>query len=422
MTRLSRFALALAAASLALALPSCARAPLSGGWRPAPAGRPQVQRATRGETWTLLVHLAADNDLYDFGLGDLNEMEAALPRDGSLEVLVLFDGLDEGDSAVYRIRRDPGGYNDTIVSEQLAVPAVVPPSGEIDSGDRATVQRFLQWGAREARGQRLMLTFWDHGSGLFRRAGAGLMPLGFGYDDNGSNLTTADLRGLCAAVAGVRGRPADIVSFDACLMGHGELAYQIEGLGDLFIASEHLIPGTGWDYEGWFERWERLGSRAPLAVSNALVDAFAASYALDRKDVTLSVVDVAAFNSQVVPALDAFVAAAVRALPAHKKALQQSRERAMRFYNRDCADLGSFLANVEKLVPAPDVAKAASDTRAALSRAVLREHHTRPMFEGATGAVLYFPEPGQRYSAEYDRPERVRFAERSWRQFLKAYR
>ncbi|MEB3222911.1 MAG: clostripain-related cysteine peptidase, partial [Candidatus Sericytochromatia bacterium] len=263
MTRLLRLTASLLSVA-ALVLAGCARAPGGAGWGTPSRAQAPARAAARGETWTLLVHLAADNDLYDFGIGDLQEMEAGLPRDGSLEVLVLFDGVDEGDSAVYRIRRDPDGYNDTIVSEQLAVPSVIPPSGEIDSGDRATVQRFLEWGARQARGQRLMLTFWDHGSGLFRGASAGLLPFGFGYDDSGSHLTTADLSGLCAAVKAVRGRPADIVGFDACLMGHGELAYQIAGLGGLFIASEHLIPGTGWDYEGWFARWERLTSRAPL--------------------------------------------------------------------------------------------------------------------------------------------------------------
>lgn len=406
---------------------AAAQAPRSADARRAPGRLPIVsgEGALRSQSgspaWTLLVHLAADNDLYDFGVGDLNEMEAALPSDGSLEVLVLFDGMEIGDSAVYRIRRDPGGYNDTIVSEKLDLPAIVPPSGEINSGDRATVQRFLEWGARAARGPRTMITFWDHGSGLFRRGGNPLT-LGFGWDDDGSNLETADLSGLCAAFKAARGRAAEIVSFDACLMGHGELVYQLEGLAGLYIASEHLIPGTGWDYEGWFERWARLADRSPLAVSNALVDAFARSYQLDRKEVTLSVIDVPRFNGTVLPALDAFVAAALRAMPAQKQAFQQARQRTRRFYNQDCADLGDFLQRVQRDVKDPEVSQAAAVTREALGQAVLREHHTTPNFDGATGAVLYFPTPAQRYNVMYDQPARVRFADRAWRTFLKAYR
>lgn len=400
---------------------ACGRAPHLGSALQFPAWGPSVRATTRSETWTLLVHLAADNDLYEYGVGDLNEMEAALPRDGSLEVLVLFDGMERGDSAVYRVRRDPAGYNDTIVSEKLDVPSVVPPSGEINSGDRATVQRFLEWGARNARGQRTMITFWDHGTGIFANSGS-FMPTGFGYDDDGSHLTTADLSGLCAAFRAARGRPADIVGFDACLMAHGELVYQLDGLASLFIASEHLVPATGWDYEGWFARWERSGNRTPMTLANTLIDAFAYTQELNREKVTMSVIDVNAFNRGVVPALEQFVEKALRALPGEKAAFQRARARTMFFFNRDCADLGSFLSQLERFAKAPEVTESSRRLRDVYSRAILRDHHTEPMYAGATGAVLYFPAHRQPYNPAYDQPGIVRFAERNWRAFLKALR
>jgi len=50
--------------------------------------------------WTFLVHLAADNNLYGFGLKDMSEMAYGLNSD-QVNVVVLFDGSKTGDSAIY---------------------------------------------------------------------------------------------------------------------------------------------------------------------------------------------------------------------------------------------------------------------------------------------------------------------------------
>ena len=69
--------------------------------------------------WTVMVHLSADNNLYPFGLEDINEMEAGLNSD-DINVLVLFDGEKKGDSAVYKIKKD--AMNANIISDKIDNP------------------------------------------------------------------------------------------------------------------------------------------------------------------------------------------------------------------------------------------------------------------------------------------------------------
>ncbi|MEB3198311.1 MAG: clostripain-related cysteine peptidase [Candidatus Sericytochromatia bacterium] len=383
------------------------------------------RKAEKGGTWAILVHLAAENNLYRFALEDLNEMEAGLPADGSVEIYVLFDGIKNGDSAVLKVKRD-SGMNGNIISEKLSVPSVIPANNEIDSGDVKVVTRFLEWAGQNVKADHTMVSFWDHGSGIFHGA-PNPITKGFGWDDNGSNLETADLTTLGAAYKTASGKNFSIVGFDACLMAHGEIAYQVKDSADYLVASEELEPGAGWDYRGWLNAVAKLEAKTPAAVGSALVDTYHASYqpggsqSSGRDDTTLSLVDVAAWTNNVVPALNEFSQVAIEGMAANKQAFQGARSKAQTFYNRDCADLGSFLANVKANVRDQKVAAAANKLDATYRTAIVREAHSADN-AGATGLVLYFPTPSQNINGAYGDPARIAFAATSWKDFLKNYR
>ena len=92
--------------------------------------------------WTILVYMAADNDLERHAMPDLAEMEAALPEQG-VELLVLVDRAkkryatkpDWSDARLYRVRRDADPSS--IRSEVLLQP------GEIDMGHPAVLGEFI---------------------------------------------------------------------------------------------------------------------------------------------------------------------------------------------------------------------------------------------------------------------------------------
>ena len=113
----------LAASTLLLSVAGCGKVPgmAQGASKVGMSYNAAAKRkAEKNGSWTVLIHLAGENNLYRFALEDLNEMEAGIPEAGNVNVYVLFDGIKDGDSCVYKIKRDPGGMNTTIVSEKVA--------------------------------------------------------------------------------------------------------------------------------------------------------------------------------------------------------------------------------------------------------------------------------------------------------------
>lgn len=377
--------------------------------------------------WTILVHLAADNNLYSFGLQDLNEIEAGINTD-DVNVIVLFDGTKQGDSAVYEMKRDANGKNATVVSTALDVP-FIPASKEIDSGDVKLVQEFGEWAVQKYPAQHYMVSFWDHGSGIFRKGVQNTFfdtTKGFGWDDNGSHMNTSDLSTLIPSIAKKAGQPIDMVGFDACLMAHAEIGYQVKGYADYLVASEELEPGAGWDYELWLKNVNR--GTSPAQLGTALVQSYAQSYAPGGsqnpggrpQDITLSVMDIKALTSKLVPAMNNFATALTAALPAEKATLQQVRGTTQSFYNKDCADIGHFAKQVQASNVSAGVKQAAGAVQQAVASTVISEMKAGKC-ANATGVVVYFPNATQMYNAKYSDPNAIAFANEGWKDFLKAF-
>lgn len=383
--------------------------------------------------WTILVHLAADNNLYNFGLEDMNEMEAGINPE-TTNVLVLFDGEPTGDSAVYEIKKDPAGKNTKFVSVPNYNVPFIPANHEINSGDPKVMQAFGEWAVKNYPAEHYMMSVWDHGSGIFRKGqyqSTQFFYKGFGWDDNGSHMNTSDLSTVMPALAKAAGQPFDILGFDACLMAHVELGYQVKDSVNYLVASEELEPGAGWDYAGWLSG-VTSGSNG-VQVASGLVDSYARSYQNGGsqnpnnrpQNITLSASDLKSMKSNLVPAINKFAAALTAALPTDKAALSQVRMSTQSFYNADCADLGDFVKRVLSSNASAPVKAAATEVQQALASTVVREVHTgKSNYAGvanASGLVVYFPNAGTSYNPKYDDKNAIAFANESWKDFLKAF-
>ena len=202
-------------------------------------------REDRDRLWTVIVYMDGDNNLEPFALGDLEEMQRALPAKG-VDVIVLLDRAegfsdadgDWTDARVFRVRKDtqPG-----IRSEILQQP------GELNLGDPAVLQGFLSAAIKTFPAQRYALILWNHGGGW---AGHVMDEKAPGVPSGEDKLTLPKLR---AAVAGAlkeaQLKSLDLIGFDMCLMAQLETAYEIEGLADIMVGSEAVEPGDGWPYD-----------------------------------------------------------------------------------------------------------------------------------------------------------------------------
>ncbi|HPH61918.1 MAG TPA: clostripain-related cysteine peptidase, partial [Candidatus Syntrophosphaera sp.] len=111
--------------------------------------------------WTVLVYMAADNNLWQNAAADVNSMEAAaLPA--NLDLIVQTDmpaGSDHPGGQRRKIRADALPYITSPLLEDL---------GPIDSGDPQTLQSFINWGFQQYPSQRKMLVIWGHGDNWFK--------------------------------------------------------------------------------------------------------------------------------------------------------------------------------------------------------------------------------------------------------------
>ncbi len=209
---------------------------------PASAPRPPVDPAQQSQTvaaWTVMVYIAADNNLEGAGLYDLNELELV----GSSPDVNLVVEIDrsaefvdwEGDwteGRRYYVQQD----------DDLEVTAspVVESLGEINSGDPDTVADFAIWGITTYPAQKYMLVLWDHGGGWISHASD---------DATGDDLTLTELTGALDRVVAETGIDQfEVLGFDMCLMGQAEVFQTIAPYARYGIGSQENEPGAGWFY------------------------------------------------------------------------------------------------------------------------------------------------------------------------------
>jgi hypothetical protein len=272
----------------------------------AASGAARAQTAPARD-WTIVVYIAADNNLEPFGLRDIDEIEAGLPEAGNVEVLALIDRARgyvdwDGDwqgARLYRIKRDQ--RKDVIASE------LVQDRGEINTGDPKELAAILGWALQAYPAKHTGLVMWNHGNGWSGMAHDELVP--------GAKEGADDLLTLPELAQGVRDGLAqagiarlDLIGFDMCLMAQLEIAVEMAPSAKVMVASQALEPGDGWAYDRFLKALAEPEA-GPRALAARIVEDYHAFYE-ERGDrrTTLSAIDLDKVG-EVETALDRLVAA-----------------------------------------------------------------------------------------------------------------
>lgn len=183
-------------------------------------------------SWSLLVYIAGDNDLSDFGLEDIREM-CETGASASTHVAVEID--TEGDytgSIRYEIGEpDWSGHSYRRVIERLP---------EKDSGHPETLRDFLRWGIGRCSAEKRLVVVWNHGAG-FRMPARDIA-----YDDYGTSLDMVDIESAFRQAGVTKGNKFSILGFDACLMNMLEIAHHLKDQVEFLVGSQEIEPGEGW--------------------------------------------------------------------------------------------------------------------------------------------------------------------------------
>jgi len=349
--------------------------------------------------WTVMVYMAADNDLEAELLDDFLEM-AAVGSTDQVNVVVQLDRHPGYDTRF-------GNWTDCrrFYVTQGMVPspdAACEDLGEVNMGDPQELVSFVDWAMERYPADRYVLILANHGGGW---RSAPRITRDVCYDDtpyyNYDWLSTGEVR------QALEGRHVDLLGFDACLMGMVEVAYELRGAATVMVASEEGEPAQGWPYEALLGDLVGDPDMDPVQLATAAVEEYGAFYASSPSIATLAAVDLAAVGD-LVSQLDALAQTAQEDGSWYQ--VDQARRRSSLVDESSYCELGSFLEEIS------DSLAEAQSALDALEAAVLAIY---PGDGSYGGMSIYFPLHGTFLDAAYGQLQLAQ--DTQWDEFLMAY-
>ncbi len=274
-------------------------------------------------TWTFMVYLDADNSLSKYAADNLADM-MEYGSNANLHIVVLYDSIDNGDSALYLIEK---GKKELLKS-----------LGEVDMGSEKTLQFFLNWTAANYPAQHYFLDLWDHGSYY-----QGVCM------DHGDWLTLPELNTALSFFDNKIGHKIDVVGFDACRMGGIEIYYSLSPYVNYAVASEKDEPASGWPY---YEVLSGIYGKQPWAAARAAADAMydwaKKFYANNGLSVTMAAVNLTRFPDFLKEFNEA-LREALPVVPYYSERLQTALRDSQRYELTSVADLYDLMENIQKI-------------------------------------------------------------------------
>lgn len=406
--------------------------------------------------WTLMIYLATHNDAAEVGDESVARMRQARLNQ-RVRVLV------QQSTPERTLRRVIG-----------ATPELAADLGQLDSGAPETLLAFIRWAAEVAPARRYALVLWSHGSGWapkqIERLAQGApasVPLTAGelqqrgahdtagqvffssalreliakptpseraiaFDDgSGHSLDTIELGSVVARAARALGRPIDLVGMNACQMSNAEVAYQLRGSAEVYVASAEDMPVYGWPYEDLLTRLAAQPDMDADALGRLAVARYCA-YFRDNplpwgQDGLPDGVTLAALRLDGIPVLAGAVGELASTLRASIDAMggavwaAQRAARAFKFQLYDLAGFCRALPNAKGATP--DAVRAAKGVLAALSdeRLLLASAHVGAAYDTVGGLTTYMLPPGDAAAISPYYAATAYAKNTGWGEFLAAY-
>jgi hypothetical protein len=275
--------------------------------------------------WTILVYMAADNDLSPYAYWDLHEMESQIKGELNLgastdivDVVVELDTLRRDGIKRMHMFQMESPYQATLNKDDFDSKAphfIKSPVVEVISEDDKVstskrFSKFLEWGVKAYPSRKYMVIVWGHGEGFIGRRGdqsinlteknnvisnsltsqffneesfqfeafselpdAFVFPLakpfgGVAFDHSDkSYLTIPDIANSLKSVqeSQLKGEKVDILAFDACLMQSLEVLSELSSSTDFLVGSNQIQNYLGMPYRSILDQVNRGVTPVELA-------------------------------------------------------------------------------------------------------------------------------------------------------------
>jgi len=281
--------------------------------------------------WTILVYIAADNDLHYFAWNNIKQLAA-----GANENIYIIVQLNE-----------PGRNKKTqryLIEKNKAILLNKENQQKLDSGDPQTLIDFCIWSIKNFPAENYVLDLSNHGSGIIDRSAARLInpaelfvlnpsnllleldrsieflefiekprkkrvynediddnvndPKGVCFDETFQSYLTNQkleyaLKTICSEISlsqNIKNFKFSMFWVDACLMQMLELANLLKKYANILIASEEVELGPGWRYDKILKFLETPNINS-IAFARHVVKAYEETYLGITNDFTLSAIN-----------------------------------------------------------------------------------------------------------------------------------
>ena len=345
--------------------------------------------------WTIIVYSDADDDVLEEDLWfDINEMEmvGSSPQVNIVAQVDRAEGYFDGD----------GNWSDTrrfLITQDADFFSITSPVvesvGEADMGDPQTLVDFTSWAIRNYPAKKYGLIMSDHGAGW-----AG----GFSDIQSGSSLSMPEIVGAIETVQqSMGGQKFEFIGFDACLMAMIEVYGALYPYSNYMIASEEVIPASGWSYAAWLSQLTQNPAMSGREVSQSIVSTYIvedialtdgrspAEIAEIEAGTTLSAVESARIPD-VINSMNQFIttlAAVDQSWVAQGREYSRSYDSIFEELPSSFIDLAHFSA-IMATTNDPAIIQANEQLQSAILASIVSEKHGSRM-EGSSGISFHFP-------------------------------
>lgn len=277
----------------------------------------QISKNYPKKPWTIMVYIAADNDLSIFAWQNIKQMAQAANQNCHIVVQL----------------NEPGPNKKTqryLIDKNKAYLLNKDNNQKLDSGSAQTVIDFCTWTKETFPADHYMAIFSNHGSGVIDY-GRGLVRLintaeyftlnpstlmleldrnihflenliendddkGVCYDEtHQSYLTNQKLEQALKEIC-KNNFKFSILGFDACLMQMTEIANLAKPYADILVGSQEVELGPGWEYSKMLRPFE-TNVLNPVDFAKHIVHSYAETYINVTNEFTLSAINLNTMNA-----------------------------------------------------------------------------------------------------------------------------
>jgi len=228
--------------------------------------------------WTLIVYMAADNNLESACIADLNEMEAAnITEDVSVLALVdrssKYDLSNENwsDTRLYEITKDSEGLNQKLCSKQIDCPELelsVGVNKELNMSDENVLKNLILFSKEKYKAKNYGFVVWGHGTG-YRSGKINEQIRAVAVDDESSDIMSLSKFHEAIINSEDDNTKLSFIAFDTCFGAELENAYELKDCAYYLAGVEGTTPYGGWNYEEWFNNCD-FNSTESISILNSL--------------------------------------------------------------------------------------------------------------------------------------------------------